>query len=424
MFIRHSYSVQRTFPAPSIPIFRNGFFIFILLMFFFTLGDATMSFSAPILMANKLGATQMGLILGSSSVIGAITDILFARFFGQKKPRFFVKIMLGLTLLFPVSFLLFHSVPVFLFGMLVWGVYFEAMLFSAYHMIHETVQAKDHIWAWSALALVRNIGWVVGPLIASYLDSMNGKYPYYFAIFAFATAIFLFFFHKTTTKKIHVAHAKKYKPRGLRQELKIWYACTKVFWPVMFMLFMFEIIDSTFFSIGPVFAESLFERSPLGNLFITMYTLPTLIFGVLSGVLARPFGKKKAAFGAGIVAGIGLIALSQVHSVELILATTFFSAMGTAIIFPETSAIFEDFVGRGKGYSNDIVGLTAIISSVAYTVGPVINGYLFDQVGTQKLFGLWGVIIILFSIFALFTVKRKLKLPQAEVSYLLHAKKR
>lgn len=385
-----------------------------------------MSFAAPVLMQHQLGATTMGLILASSSVVGTLTDFAFAKLFGQKKPRFFLKIMLSLGLLFPLSFLFFHSITTFLFGMFVWGVYFEALIFSTYHTIHETVQPKDHIWAWGILSTMRNLAWVIGPLIAAYLDSLDPKYPYFFALFGFSTAIFLFLFHRSKKTKIAavVSVSKKYKGRGFAQELRIWAVCAKAFWPLMFMQFMFEIIDSTFFSIGPVFAETLHAQSPLGNLFLTAYTLPSLILGVLSGVFAQPFGKKRAAFAAGIIAGSGLIAMSRVHSVELVLLTTFFASMGMAVIYPEVSAVFEDFVGRGKSIGNDIVGLTAIMGSISYVIGPVANGFLYDHIGAQAVFGLWGSIILVFSLFALFTVKRKIHLPQTEVTQLLAAKHR
>ncbi len=397
------------------------------MIFFFTLGDATMSFAAPVLMQHQLGATTMGLILASSSVIGTITDFTFARLFGEKKPRFFLRIMLSIALLFPISFLFFHSIPTFLFGMFVWGIYFEALVFSTYHTIHETVQPKDHIWAWGILSTMRNVAWVIGPLIATYLDNVDPRYPYFFAIFGFTTAIFLFIFHRSKKTKLPVktvSARKKYKGHGFFQEFKIWMICAKAFWPLMFMQFMYEIIDSTFFSIGPTYAEQLQTQSHLGGLFLTMYTLPSLILGVLTGVFAQPFGKKRAAFISGIVAGIGLIAMSRVHSIELILVTTFFASMGMAVIYPEVAAVFEDFVSRGKRIGNDIIGLTAIMASISYVIGPVLNGYLYDHIGAQAVFGLWGTIILVFSIFALFIVKRKIHVPQTEVTHLLNAKRR
>ena len=398
------------------------------MIFFFTLGDATMSFAAPVLMQHMLGATTMGIILSTSSMVGTITDFSFARLFGEKKPRFFLRIMLSLALLFPIGFLFFHSIPSFLFGMFVWGIYFEALVFSTYHTIHETVQPKDHIWAWGILSTMRNVAWVVGPLIATYLDSLNPKYPYFFAIFGFSVAIFLFLFTRGKKSKLPAktvaSRKKKSSAHGFIQEFKIWMVCAKAFWPLMFMQFMFEIIDSTFFSIGPTYAEELQSKSHLGGLFLTMYTLPSLIFGVLTGVLARPFGKKRAAFISGIVAGAGLIAMSRVHSVELILITTFFASVGMAVIYPEVAAVFEDFVCRGNKIGNDIVGLTAIMASCSYVIGPILNGYLYDHIGAQAVFGLWGTIILIFSIFALFTVKRKIHVPQTEVTHLLHAKRR
>lgn len=404
---------------------RSAFFTYVLMMFFFTLGDATMSYIAPVVMEHQLGATKMGMILAASSMVGTVMDFTFARLFGRKKSVFFKKILLSLVLLFPLSFLIYQTIPSFLFGMLIWGIYFEAFVFANYHTIHETIQPHEHIWAWGMLTTVRNIGWVIGPLMASYLDGVNSRYPLFFAIAGFSIAIFLFFFQKRVHRTIHASPAKiRAERHGFFQELRIWKTYGRIFWPLLFLIFMVEIIDSTFFSIGPVFAENLHEIHPLGSLFIAMYTVPGLIFGALSGYVSRPFGKKRAAFGAGIVAGVGLMILSQVQSVELILGTTFFASMGIAIIYPEVAAVFEDYIARAKHSGNDIVGLSAIIASISYVVGPITNGYLSDRVGTQAVFGLWGSIIAIFSLIALLTVKRKLHLPQSKIAKLLVVKKK
>jgi len=378
-----------------------------------------MSFIAPVILEHRLGAANMGLILATSSMAGTVTDFLFAKIFGGRRASFFIKIMLALAAFFPISFLVYQSIPSFIFAMIIWGVYFEAMIFSIYHTVHQTVPAKDHVWAWGTITTVRNIGWVAGPLLAGYLDGYNSSYPIIFSLASFSVAIFLFLFQKKNHPQIKVVSIKKRKSHGFIQELKIWFVCAKVFWPLLFLMLMFQIIDSTFFSIGPVFAEDLQGLSHLGGLFIAMYTVPSLIFGILTGYFARPWGKKRAAFLAGIVAGIGLIAMSQAGSVEWILATTFFASMGMAIIYPELSAVFEDFVARGKKAGNDIVGLTAVVSSISYIIGPIVNGFLAEKVGTQAVFGLWGWIIVIFSVIALFTVKRKLHLPQQELDTLL-----
>jgi MFS family permease len=404
---------------------RISFFVYGVMIFFFILGDSTMSYMAPVVMEHKLGATMMGLILSTSSMCGTIMDFTFARFFGHKRSFFFSRLMLIFSFFFPLSFLFFHNIPFFILGMIVWGVYFEAFVFSNYHTIHETVHPHNHIWAWGTLSTLRNIGWVSGPLIASYLESANPQYPLFFALASFGSAAFLYFFHASMRTKIHVV-VKKEKPHhhGFLQELRIWSTFAQVFWPLLFMVFMFEIIDSTFFSIGAVFTENLGHIHPWGGLFITMYTAPSLIFGILAGFFAKPYGKKRAGFISGLVAGGGLMLLSQVHSVELMLLTTFFAGAGMAVMYPEVSAVLQDYIARSKDTCNDIVGLTAVIASISYVIGPIMNGYLSDRIGTQAVFGLWGTITAAFSLFALIVVKRKLHIPQQKVAKLLVVKRR
>jgi cyanate permease len=256
--------VLHSSPQPS-KLLTNGFFIFAIMVFFFTLGDATMSFIAPVIMEHKLGAAQMGIILSTSSMAGTIMDFTFAKLFGNKKPRFFVKIMLAFSVFFPISFILYQSVPSFIFGMLVWGVYFEAMVFSNYHTIHQIIQPKNFVWAWGMLATVRNIAWVFGPIAASYLFDVNESYPLFFALIMFTTAIFLFLFINGKQPKVVTAPVKKEHGHGFVQEFKIWIACGKVIWPILFLMAIYQAIDSAFFSIGPVFAEDLQGLSHWGS---------------------------------------------------------------------------------------------------------------------------------------------------------------
>ncbi len=387
------------------------------MIFCVVLADATMSYIVPVVMQHSLGATQMGLILAISSFVGTFMDFTFARLFTTKKSNFFMRIVLSLVLLFPLSFLFFRNIPSFVFAMVVWGVYFEAMVFSNYHAIHEAVEPVSHAWAWGSLATFKNIGWFLGPLIASFLEGVNDKYPFYFAIVFYVLGIILFLMRRVIIKHNHDYAPEKHTliQHNLVEELKIWRTYFKTIWPLLGLSLIFMLIDSTFFSIGPVFGENLKTILPAGGFFISMYTLPGLLFGVFAGFLAQPWGKKRTSFVSGILAGVGLILMSRVQSVWLILATTFFASAGLSVFYPEITAVFEDYVARSRGFGNDLIGLTACMGSIAYVVGPIINGFLADHIGTQSVFGLWGWMMLLLASLSLVIVKRKVRLPQKEI---------
>lgn len=65
-----------------------------------SLGDALMSYGAPIYLENRSGALMMGLIISSSSAGAIIFDLILGKRTGQLSSRW----LLGLTILIAVLF--------------------------------------------------------------------------------------------------------------------------------------------------------------------------------------------------------------------------------------------------------------------------------------------------------------------------------
>lgn len=392
------------------------FFTYAAMFFFVVMADGVMSYIAPVVMASTLGsATLMGLVLAISSSFGMCIDFYFSKQFPKKRSGFFNKILMATAIFFPITFLLFRNLPSYVLGMLIWGIYYEAMVFGNFHAVHELVKPNKHLWAWGVISLVKNIGWVIGPIAASLLDDRHLNWVFYLAIFGYAVGIILFFIRQ----KIHVHEFKdgleENKYRSFKQQVAIWRIYGKTIWPLLVLILLFFLTEATFFTIGPVYGEQLRAVSPLGNLFVTMYTIPVAIFVLVTGYFAGKFGKKRSAFLAGVFAGACLIFMSRQVGVLSILITTFIASIGLGVLYPELAAVFEDFVARTKKYGNDIIGLTAIMGSLAYVVGPIISGFLADRIGFQNVFGILGVLLIIFSVIAFVLMKRKVRLPTNEV---------
>lgn len=398
------------------------FFMYAAMLFFVIIGDGVMSYMVPVIMDNALGsATLMGVILATSSMFGMFFDFFFSKSFPTKKSLFFSKIMLAAVVLFPLSFFLFRSIPTFVFAMFIWGLYYEAMVFSNFHAVHEYVNPAQHLWAWGALVMVKDVAWVIGPFLAATLDGSAPQRPLFAALAAYGVGIMLFFvrFIFIRSKATEVSGHRVEEKHSLREEIGIWRTYGKAIWPLLLLMLLFFLIDASFFSIGPVFAEFLHSKHPLGNLFVTMYTVPTAIFILATGIMAKRFGKKRSAFLSGVFAGLGLIIMSRTSSVMGILISTFIASIGLGVLYPELMACFEDYVSRAKKYGNDIVGLTAIMGSIGYVVGPIVNGFLSDRIGAQNVFGMWGAVLAVFSLCAFVIVRRKIRLPQSAVEQVV-----
>ncbi len=362
----------------------------------------------------------MGVVLAFSSAIGIICDFTFPRLFTNKDSRFFNALLFGSVFFFPIAFLLFPTTVGFLLGMAVWGIYFESMLFSKYHLIQERVHHEEHAWAWGILSVVQNLGLVIGPLLASMLFDQDEKFPYIGAICAFLVGTYWYIGVRWSEKrkKIIHRHFTVIPTRSFLKELKIWTIFEKALWPLSLLTIVFFLIDSAFYSIGPLFAEELQSFHPFGGAFVSIYSLPGLLTGMFMGKLSKPFGKKRLAFICGILSGIGLISMSMTTQMWSILGLTFFASIGLGILYTAISATMQDYLGRSTHYTNDLIGLTSICGSIGYVLGPLLNGVLAEVFGTHSVFRVWGIVLTFLSLFLLLTVKRKIRLPQQELSQI------
>lgn len=403
-------------------LFKNShsaFFVLVAIFFFFYLGDSIISYLAPVMMENALGsASAMGLLFSTSSMAGMVADILFPKLFAGKTSRFFFRLLFALVFLFPISFLLFPNTIGFAIGMIVWGVYFEAFAFARFHAIKETVERQNYGWAWGNMAFIQNIALVLGPLFAGLLMKQSNISTLYLVIFLFLISAYIFIIREflLRKKKLHVSKKTAGERRSLHAELLIWKAYGHVLWPLFIYLFIFFLIDSAFHTIGPLVAEKMNMDGPFAGLFVSIYSVPGLFVTLLVPKLAKPFGKKRLAFLSGLAGSACLLLLAWVSSTWAILTITFIGAIGINIMYPALLATMEDYLQRSEKTANDLIGLTALFGSSGYVMGPMLSGIFADLWSPQAVFAIWGGVMAVYSIYLLFTVKRKIRLPQQELA--------
>lgn len=399
---------------------RWFFLLFVIAFFFFFIGDSIMSYSTPVRLEQfTQSASLMGVILSLSSMAGVICDFAFAKYFPDKKSHFFGRLFFSSIFFFPLSFLVSPNTVGFVLGVVIWGIYYEAMVFSKYHLIHELVSSNNHAWAWGIFSSVQNVAYVIGPVLAGVLLDIDNNLPFLVALVAFLVSSYWYisvrFIRKKIVRQTYHHQTETTSQRSFVTELKIWRTYEKVLWPITLLVILFFLVDSAFYSIGPLFAEQLQEFHPFGGLFVSVYSFPGLLTGIFISRLAKPFGKKRLAFVAGIGAGVGLITMSMASTVLAILILTFFSSIGLGILFTAMSATMQDYVGRSPQNANDLIGLSSLAGSIGYVLGPLSNGFLAETFGTQTVFRFWGVILACVCFVLLFTVKRKIRLPQREL---------
>jgi MFS family permease len=380
------------------------------------LADAIMSYTAPAFIEeNVANPFLMGIIIASSSTVGIVADFLIGAKLRGRRSRFFVATALVFSISFPATFLLLpSSIPTFILAMAIWGIYYELMHFSNYHFIGEHSHASQHAMMWGVLSVARAAAYTFGPLVASTAVVYSVQLPFQIALLLASVSFVAVLGYMFVMRKHRVGQATEIdNGRNLFAELKIWSLLGSKVWHLFAFLFALSLTDATFWTVGVLLSEEL-QNGTQGLLFV-LYGIPALLFGGFIGYLARPFGKKRAAFISALLGGIFLIVMGVVQNEIAILTAVFVASSFLAISWPEVNATFEDYVSRLGKTGNEFIGLQSSIISLSYIVGPIIAGGIASLVGNQLAFAVVGGFLVLTSIFSLIIVPRKIHMPQKEL---------
>lgn len=385
-------------------------------VFFFFFGDALMSYGTPIYLQSRLhNELLMGAVMGFSSLVGIGLDMWLGEQARGKNYRFFLWWAFIFAFLFPLSFLLFpEHVVAFLFAMAVWGIYYEFIQFSQFHFVHTFMDPKRHSFAWGWLSLFQVASYTLAPLLAAGWLDIQIKMPFAWASIFFSASLLAFGVFVAVFDAKHGGSHMGIKPKNIWEEFDVWKILfTKLKW-LWFFTFVLVFVDAAFWSVGTLLSESLRAKSIFGAGLLVAHMLPQIFMGGLSAKLAR-FGKKRVAFGAGVLSGILLLGMGWMTNVGMILILVFASSAFAGIAMPQMMATFEDYMARLGGFGNDLVGLERSAVSMAYFLGPLVSGAMAVLVGNQWTLALAGGLLTIAAGAAFVGTPRKVRMPQGEL---------
>lgn len=402
----------------------SSIYFFSVIVLLIGMGDAIMAYVAPVYIEDHMNNTfLMGIVLSFSSVIGLICDFVFSELLRDKSYKFYMVFGFITALLFPLSFILLPSALVpFLLAMALWGIYYECVNFGDFHFIHTFTRKAYHADAWGILSNVRSIAYFIGPILATLLlsESNENNNAFYTALFFVSSALFAFLmftkFSRYARNNSHVkANPVSDGPVPVRRsalvEAKIWLLLLKRIWPLYVFIFMLNILDAAFWTVGTVLSEDLKDVSSSAGFLLSAYMLPGLFLGFFAGKAARPFGKKRAAFISGILGGAFFAISGFITSVPLFVFVVFLASMALSLAWPEMSATIEDYIARLGAFGNDVIGLESSAVSISYIIGPILSGFVASIFGNQQTFSIIGFMLLIVSILSFFIVPRKIKMP-------------
>lgn len=357
----------------------------------------------------------MGLIISFQSVVGFAADLVFPKMLKNARARalvFWGIMASGFTSFFLVNSLFWPYAAIFLVTMALWGIYYELISFANYQFMGSSVPLNMRSAAWGVAGIFVNLAYFLGPLLASFL-LFKGYVITEAAIIGFLVAALVLLL---VTEKVHETEvAVNLTEINPAVELKHWFTLSRHIWPAIVISLLLGVIDSTFWTTGAVWTETLAKESLWGGLFLPIYQFPAIVTGLLVARWGIYKGKKILSEKMLIISGLFLLGLSISGILAWQLLMVFLSSIALSICYPLVEGVYSDIVARMGKEKKEMIGLTSSVVNISYVVWPPIAGYITSMVGERMTFGVVGAMTVVTAVTLLFVTPKKLRLPQEEI---------
>lgn len=382
---------------------HQALYILSLLILFWAVFDGITTYVTPLVLTESgLSKTAMGLIIGSSSVFGAVFDFLMCKLFKNSHYRRVFLAMFAFSFFYLLVLATAKTPWLFLLAMVLWGVYYDLKNFGSFDFVARFIRSAEHSSSFGVLSVFQASGYILAPLLAGLLIRQTvGVIPFIiagvFLLIAFLILLFLF-----KREKVYVQELLpiQYRYRGFLSEIKLWRRLDRVLLPVLIMVMMLNIIDAFFWTIGPLLTG--------GSLFLTAYQLPALLVGWFVGSVTAKFGKKNTAFVSLLTGSLVLGLLGYLDEPVLIITAVFSSSLLMSLSWPALKAAFADYLKEAGKYEKEIESLEDLYTNFGFVIGPALAGFLADQLGNAKAFSVLGLFGVATAIYLMKTTPKKI----------------
>lgn len=383
---------------------------------FWTLAEGIVSFIVPLRIEEQgFSDTMMGIILGTSSIAGAVFDLIACRLFKNTFYKRIFAIMFAFCLLFPLILMQAATPLMFVLGMVVWGIYYDLRNIGSFDYVARTTEKEDNAQVFGLMQVCSSIGWILGPILVGFLVGESVGWKPFIAIYIFLGIAFVFFvmLYLFTGNRDAKEHKRKEKEcrRGTWSEAKMMGRVAFVLFPSLVVIFFLNFTDAFFWSIGPLFAEEL-GLGVWAGLFVTAWSLPGLLLGWLAGKIAKEHGKERTAYIAQLLTSVCLIPIFFLEQVSglAVLGAVFVGASFASITWPSMQAAFADYIKEREDLAKEIEGIEDLYTNLGYVFGPILAGLAADTFGYGPSFSMLGVVVAIVALILIITRKKAIHL--------------
>lgn len=370
-------------------------FLFASVLFFWTIYDTILTYITPLLMEERgFSVSMIGFIIGTSSISGAIFDFFICKLFKNSDFRRMFLVMFAICLFYPLLLSQAETIWLFLFAVAVWGIYYDLYAFGAFNFVGRYTKEDEHAANFGIIQFFRALADVIGPFIAG-LVIVSGVYWHVFAVSWFFLVIGIGLFiililiiKKYPSKKEAEQCVRK---RNFLMEIHLWKKLATLMTPVLFVTFFIYFVESFFWTLAPLFAESAhFGR--FGGLFLTAYLVPALFVGWIVGDITKRFGKKRTAIVGILVSSIILVSFFYITNPILLITSVFISSCFISISLPAINGAYADYISEAPQVDSEIEGIEDFLFNISYVIGPIAAGVIADLADIPTAFTFLGLL--------------------------------
>jgi Na+/melibiose symporter-like transporter len=272
--------------------------------------------------------------------------------------------------------------------MALWALYWNFLSYGLYNFVGSTPE-KEHATNWGILDIFKGLGLIVAPVVAS-LALKGGVTPLIFGV----SLVFLFLVYIFYSILVKISdEPKKISAKQIdRVDYARFWKVARVIAPILVMDVLLAVFDMSFSTIGPLISESLKGPHALGGLFLTLYYLPTVIMLWLAGPITQKFGKKKTAFVGFSIGALGIGTFALFGKGLILLPLVFITSMISSLAWPAIKGCFADYITRYPAYEREIEILTSFFGNIGCIIGPIVAGFLAEQIGDIQALSAIGVV--------------------------------
>lgn len=366
------------------------------MLFFWQIFDGIMAYLTPLIIIQAgYSKTEMGFIIASSSMAGAVFDFILSTFMHRTNFRRIFLAMFGFALAFPIFLFFSQMIGFYILAMVFWGIYWDLMNFGSYDFVGKYTPPQEHSSSFGIIDIFRMLGGIVAPILAGLVIAERVGWPGFVLAIIFLGISFSFYFVLLKSVKGRAQNVEFKRKRSVHikilKELMIWERVGKLVMPFLFFMLVINIYDAFFWTIGPIFSESLKDLHPFGGLFMTFYFLPSLITGWFVGRFTRRFGNRKVAIFSFLAGSLVLSIISVSASPIFIVIVVLLSSSLSAMAWPSLKGMFADFISNDASVDGEIEGLADFSTNLGYIVGPILAGIAADRLGNSMSFTVLGI---------------------------------